>query len=95
MMGWSRDLGICSVDQIDERAMRCTTTVEIDHVTRTFTDRTQLGSEESTLALAVEQAKAGIAALGGTAHVWLGGSSSIGPDGRTTTSISATVSVVR
>jgi hypothetical protein len=94
-VGWSRDLGICTVDDLTEVARRCTSVTEIDVAARTFTDRPQLGDEEHTLALAVLQARAGVEALGGKAHVWIGAQSSIGPDGKLTTSLSATVTIVR
>ena len=58
-MGWSRDLGFVQVDEVAGMVKAATK---------------QLPAEDrSTVAAAIEAAKAGVAAMGGHAHVWLGG----------------------
>jgi hypothetical protein len=95
-MGWSRDLGIVTADDIDAKAIEATTVEVIDHVAKKFTRESQLGAhEQASLADAIATAKGGIAALGGTAHVHISGSVNIDSvNGSTTRSVSATVTVV-
>jgi hypothetical protein len=93
-MGWSRDLGLVATDEVEAKAKEATTVFTADPVSRTFLETSQLTEREAhTLPLAVAAAKAAVEKLGGKAHVWLGGQCAVNPDGTTTTSVSASVSV--
>jgi len=95
-MGWSRDLGILTVDEVDAKVAEATNVDVIDMVAKKFTRESQIAPhEQASVADVVAMAKAGITQLGGKAHVHLSASVNIGTvDGATTRSISATVTVV-
>lgn len=95
-MGWSRDLGILTVEDVDAKVAEVTSVEVIDMVAKKFTRESQLAErEQASVADVAAMAKAGITQLGGKAHVHLSASVNIGTeDGATTRSISATVTVV-
>lgn len=96
-MGWSRDLGTVAVDEISGMAKAATA-----HHVASGEFRAE---DAECLRVAIETAKAGVAAFGGHAHVWLGGHDRIlgGPNepevvpeqtGKRQRSISVTITLI-
>lgn len=86
-MGWARDIGVVEVDEVSGMVKAATVGLPEE--------------ERSTLAAAIETAKAGVRAMGGKAHVWLGGhdrdafyDEAAGGPQPSQTSITVTVSLV-
>jgi hypothetical protein len=93
-VGWSRNLGTCTADNVAAKLEEATTVERIDHAAKKFVRDAQLSeADQAVTAQAVEVAKVAIAQLGGVAEVWIGASSGIEHDGSMTMSLSVSCSV--
>lgn len=87
-MGWSLDLGVLKVEDVDD-VLRARTAELRGKWAR---DEAHPG-EAANVARVASLVKGGLEAVGGRAHVWIGASHRVEPDGSEQTSISATVTV--